>query len=39
MVGERCVLRRSKIVKSCGAHTSENAGMSSEMRVRTPHTV
>ena len=31
-------MRRSSTVRSCGAFRSENAGMSSEMWVRIPHT-
>ena len=31
MVGERSMQRRSHIVRSGGAHRSENAGVSSEM--------
>ena len=38
MVGERCARRRSLIARTGGARTRANAGMSSEMGVRTPHT-
>ena len=38
MVGERSMQRRSHIVRSGGAHRSENAGVSSEMQVRILHT-
>ena len=38
MVGERCVQRQSQTVRTGGAHTSANAGMSSVMDVRTIHT-
>ena len=38
MVGERSKQRRSHIVRSGGALGSENAGVSSEMWVRIPHT-
>ena len=31
-------VRRSITVRECGGHGSENAGVSSEMRVRIPHT-
>ena len=38
MVGERCVAPRSPIVRTGGAHTSENAGMSSVISVATTDT-
>ena len=38
VVGERCVLPGSPTVRTGGAHTSANAGMSSVMDVRTIHT-
>ena len=38
MVGERSYQRRSMIVRTCGAIGRENAGVSSEMWVRIPHT-
>ena len=38
MVGERCEQPRSRTARTGGALTSANAGMSSEMGVRTPHT-
>ena len=38
MVGERSVQRRRYTVRSVGAYRSENAGVSSEMWVRIPHT-
>jgi hypothetical protein len=38
MVGERCVRRRSQTGRTGGASTRANAGMSSEMDVRTIHT-
>ena len=38
MVGERCVRRGSPIERTGGAHTSENAGMSSEISVKTRYT-
>ena len=31
-------VHRSITVRECGGHGSENAGVSSEMRVRIPHT-
>ena len=38
MVGERCARRRSRTARTGGARTRANAGMSSEMGVRTTHT-
>ena len=38
MVGERSILRRSQIGRTYGVYGSENAGVSSEMWVRIPHT-
>jgi hypothetical protein len=38
MVGERCVQQRSQTERTGGASTRANAGMSSEMDVRTIHT-
>ena len=34
VVEEQCVLGRSTIERTCGLHTRENAGMSSESEVR-----
>ena len=34
LVGERSVLDRSMIVRTCGRNSSENAGISSERKVR-----
>ena len=34
LVGERSVLDRSMIVRTCGRNSSENAGISSESKVR-----
>jgi hypothetical protein len=39
MVGERCVLLRSPTARTGGAHTRENAGMSSVISVTTTDTV
>ena len=36
VVGERCVQRRSRTVRSGGADTSENAGISSEKTGENP---
>ena len=38
MVGERSIEHRSHTERSGGAYGSENAGVSSEMWVRIPHT-
>ena len=38
MVGERSLERGSMTGRACGAQGSENAGVSSGMRVRIPHT-
>jgi hypothetical protein len=38
LVGERCVQQRSQTGRTGGANTRANAGMSSEMDVRTIHT-
>jgi hypothetical protein len=38
MVGERCAPQRSLIARTGGARASANAGMSSVMGVRIPHT-
>ena len=34
MVGEHCIVGRSTIVRTCGRDTRENAGISSESKVR-----
>ena len=38
VVGERCILGRSRTERSGGLYRSENAGVSSEMKVRILHT-